>query len=297
MSRSPTLFECVPNFSEGRRVDVLDAIKKAARVPGVRVLGLDSDPDHNRAVLTLMGERKPLAAAVFESMITAAALIDLRLHHGTHPRIGAVDVVPFVPWQNATMEQAKELSYEIGERAARELHLPVFYYAKSALRPEHVNLADVRRGEFEGLSERLLHDPPDQGPSVPHPTAGAVAIGARHVLIAFNVYLDTPDLGAAKKIARAVRGSSGGLVGVKALAMDIRSRGRVQVSMNLVDYRTTSLPRALEMVRREAERLGFRVVESEVVGLMPFAAVEDVVQYYVQMPDFDRKRVIELADD
>lgn len=291
----PRIFECVPNFSEGRRADVLDAIRQAALVDQVRVLGLDGDPDHNRAVLTLMGEAEPLSQAVFNAMRTAVSLIDLSTHHGAHPRIGAVDVVPFVPWCNATMDEASDLAHALGERVSRELHVPVFFYGRAALKPERRNLAEVRRGEFEGLSERLARNPADLGPPTPHPTAGAVAIGARQVLIAFNVFLDTQDLGAARAIARAVRGSSGGLVGVKALGMELPSRGRVQVSMNLVDYRTTSLPRALEMVRREAERLGVRVQDTEVVGLMPFGAVEDTMRYYLQMPGFSSQRVIETA--
>lgn len=292
------LFECVPNFSEGRRADVLDAIKRAASgIPDVVVLGMDSDPDHHRSVLTLIGPAEPLLQAAFETIKTAIALIDLTDHRGTHPRIGAVDVVPFVPWRQATMEEACQLAMALGRHVGDALDLPVYYYAEAASSLQHVNLVDVRRGEFEGLAARMSIDPPDVGPDHPHPTAGAVAIGARRLLIAFNVFLHTQDIRVARAVARAVRGSSGGLVGVKALAMDTKSQGRVQVSMNLVDYRTTSLPQALEMVRREASRVGVCVAETEVVGLMPQEAIEDVMRYYLQMPEFGRDRVLETAFD
>ena len=289
------LFECVPNFSEGRRPEVLMALRKAAQVPDVAILGLEGDPDHNRAVMTLVGPAEPLSEAVFRTMRVALESIDLNKHEGTHPRIGAADVVPFVPWRQASMDEAIGLAHGLGRRVGDELGLPVFFYGKAALSPSRVNLFDVRRGEFEGLSQRLSLELPDCGPRTPHATAGAVAIGARNVLIAFNVFLETQNLSIAKKVARAVRGTSGGLVGVRALAMDTKSRGRVQVSMNLIDYRTTSLPHALEMVRREAARFGVSVAETEVVGLMPYLAVEDAVRYYLQMPGFDRQRVLETA--
>jgi glutamate formiminotransferase len=292
---SAVLYECVPNFSEGRRPDVLDAIRAAAQNPSVAVLGLDSDPDHNRSVLTLIGPAEPLLEAVWAAARVAVDSIDLTQHRGTHPRIGAVDVVPFIPWRNASMASAAGLARRFGERMGGELGVPVFLYGQAATQPERARLATIRRGQFESLRERLHVQPPDFGPRVPHPTAGAVAVGARRLLIAFNVYLATRDVHIARQVARAVRGSSGGLVGVQALAMDTRARGRVQVSMNLVDYRTTSLPQALEMVRREAERLGVAVCETEVVGLMPWQAVEDVVHYYAQMPGFAQNRVLELA--
>lgn len=290
-------FECVPNFSEGRRTDVLDAIREAARVPEVHVLGLDHDRDHNRAVLTLLGPADALVEAVFGAMRVAVERIDLRSHRGAHPRMGAADVVPFVPWRHATMQSAVMLARQLAERVGRELELPVYLYGEAAAQVQRTHLAEVRRGEFEGLAARMPLEPPDYGPAHPHLTAGAVAIGARPVLIAFNVYLQTDDLRVARAVARAVRGSSGGLVGVKALAMDTRSRGRVQVSMNLVDYQRTSMPRALEMVRQEAARFGVTVAQTELVGLMPFAAAAQALQYYLQMPDFGRSRVLEAARD
>lgn len=290
-----SLFECVPNFSEGRRPHVLAAIREAATVPGVSLLDLDSDPDHNRSVLTLVGPAEALLEAVFQTMEVAVAQIDLNSHEGVHPRIGAVDVVPFVPWRGATMAEAQDLARQLGEEAATKLNLPVYFYAEAATTSKRVNLQDVRRGGFEGLAERLLREKPDLGPSEPHPTAGAVAIGARHILVAFNVFLNTQDIKVARAVARAVRGSSGGLLGVKALAMDTKSQRRVQVSMNLVDYPRTSLPRTLEMVRQEAQRFGVAISETEVVGLMPQAVVDDVMRYYLQMPGFSRDRVLETA--
>lgn len=295
MSDAGALFECVPNFSEGRRPEILDALRRAAAHSQVQVLGLDSDVDHNRAVLTLVGPADALTDAVFQAMRTAVKMIDLTQHQGTHPRIGAVDVVPFVPWRNATMTEAIAIAHAFGKRVAEELGLPVYFYGQAALSERHVRLAHVRRGQFEGLGARMTKDPPDLGPLQPHPTAGAVAIGARRVLIAFNVYLNTTDLAIARQIARSVRGSSGGLVGVQALAMDTRRQGRVQVSMNLVDYPLTPLPRALELVRSEASRFGVAIGETEVVGMMPYEAVEDVMQYYLQMPKFRRDQVLETA--
>ncbi len=292
---SVPLFECVPNFSEGRHPQVLAAIREAAIVPGVSLLGFDSDSDHNRSVLTLVGPAEALLTAVFQTMEVAVAQIDLNSHKGVHPRIGAVDVVPFVPWRAATMGQARELARQLGEQVASQLNLPVYFYAEAATTSERVNLQDVRRGEFEGLAERLLREKPDLGPSKPHATAGAVAIGARQILVAFNVFLRTQDIKIARAVARAVRGSSGGLLGVKALAMDTRSQSRVQVSMNLVDYPRTPLPRVLEMVRLEAQRFGVAIAETEVVGLMPQAVVDDVMRYYLQMPGFSRDRVLETA--
>lgn len=296
MNQEP-MFECVPNFSEGVRPEVLRALHDAAEVPGVAVLGFDHDPDHNRAVLTLLGPADALAEAAFRTILTAVGCIDVREHQGLHPRLGAADVVPFVPWRGADMAGAIALARDLGERVGRELHVPVYLYGEAASREDRRNLTNVRRGEFEGLANRMAADPPDFGPPGPHPSAGAVAIGARPILIAFNVYLTTDDVRVARAVARAVRGSSGGLVGVKALAMDTRTRGRVQVSMNLTDYRNTSLPQALEMVRQEARRFGVAVCETELVGLMPFQAAVDSLRYYLQMPEFAATRIIESAAD
>jgi glutamate formiminotransferase len=296
MSQEP-LFECVPNFSEGRRPEVLEAIRRAAEGPGVQVLGLDHDSDHNRAVLTLLGGAEAVVDAAFRTIQAAVERIDLRTHRGAHPRIGAADVVPFVPWRHADMTAAAELARRLGKRVGGELAVPVYLYAHAAALPDRVNLADVRRGEFEGLKSRMVHYPPDYGPGSPHPSAGAVAIGARPILIAFNVFLNTDDMRVGRAVARAVRGSSGGLVGVKALAMDTRTRGRVQVSMNLIDYQRTPLPRALELVRQEAARFGVLVAETELVGLMPFEAAAEALRHYLQMPHFGAARVLEAASD
>lgn len=288
-------FESIPNFSEGRRAAVLDAIKTAAKSHGAHVLGMEADIDHNRSVLTIAGGSSVLLEALYQTMAVALTHIDLNQHTGVHPRIGAVDVVPFVPLRGAQMADAVRLAHELGERVADGLNLPVYFYEAAARMPERKNLAALRRGEFEGLAERMRLSPPDLGPGTPHPTAGAVVIGARKPLIAFNVYLNTDNLARAKAVARAVRGSSGGLIGVKALGFDTKSQGRVQVSMNLVDYPTTPLPRALELVREEARRLSVEVVETELVGFMPMDAVEDVVRYYLQLPGFYRGRILETA--
>ncbi len=288
-------FECIPNFSEGRRTEVLARIRQAAQGAGVQILDFEADADHNRAVLTLAGDAAPLLSAVQRTLQVAVDAIDLNLHRGTHPRIGAVDVVPFVPLGDTPMAEAVSLAHCLGAWAGSTLGLPVFFYEEAAVRADRRNLADVRRGQFEALARRLAQHPPDAGPPAPHPQAGAIAIGARRPLIAFNVYLNTDELAIARAVARAVRASSGGLAGVKALAMDTRSRGQVQVSMNLVDYPTTPLPAVLERVRAEARARGADIASTELVGLMPSRAVEDVLQYYLGLQDFRWQRVLEAA--
>ncbi len=287
--------ECVPNFSEGRRPDVLRRLAVAAAREGVRVLGLSADADHNRAVLTLAGDGEAVGEAVFRAAAEAVAHIDMRVHRGTHPRMGAVDVIPFVPLGDTSMNVCVQLARTLGERLGRELHLPVYLYERAATRPERRNLADVRRPQFEGLSAWLkepMHRP-DFGPVEAHPTAGAVAVGARAPLIAFNVFLNSRDMGVAERVARAVRGSSGGLRGVKALAMDTASRGQVQVSLNLTDPRRTSMAAALEMVRREAARYGASVTQTELVGFTPLDAVVDSARYYLQLQALDKNQILE----
>lgn len=288
--------ECVPNFSEGQRADVIHDLWEASQVSGVRTLGISADPDHHRSVLTLAGEGEAVVDAAFRAARVAVERIDLRSHRGTHPRIGAVDVIPFIPLADTPMSYCVELACNLGERLARELHLPVLLYGRAARRPDRVNLADLRRGEFEGLSRRLAlpEEDPDFGPKTPHPSAGAVAVGARPALIAFNAYLNTKDLHVAEQVARAVRGSSGGLAGVKALAMDIRTPG-VQVSMNLVDYRRTPIAAALDMVRREAARYGVTVSATEIVGFVPLGAVLAAARYYLQAHQLGTEQVLELA--
>ena len=290
------LVECVPNFSEGRRVEILEAIAAAAARPGVRVLGLSHDPDHNRGVLTLAGEADAVAEAVIRSAAVAVDRIDLNTHSGTHPRMGAVDVIPFVPLGSTPMGAAADLARRVGRRLADDLGLPVYLYGHAAVRSERRNLAAVRRGQFEGLAARMATagGVPDFGPAVPHPTAGAVAVGARPALIAFNVWLKTDDASVAEAVARAVRGSSGGLVGVRALGMDIKSRGMVQVSMNLTDWRRTPVHQALEMVRREAARWGVMVAGTEFVGYVPLGALLESARYYLQAHDLDEGTALEL---
>jgi len=290
-------FECVPNFSEGRDPVKLERIVGAGRaVPGVTVLDVERNADHNRAVVSLVGEGDALLEGVFRMIQVAAKEIDLTQHRGEHPRMGATDVVPFVPLGTATMTEAVRLAERLGERVARELSIPVYLYAAAARRPERADLARVREGQFEGLREGIGTDParaPDFGEPRIHPTAGAVAIGARPILIAFNAYLTTPDVSIAKKIAKAVRARDGGLPEVKALGFDIAERHRAQVSMNLTDYRLTPIYRALEAVRREAQRYGVGVEESEIVGLVPEDALFDSAEYYLQLHGFDRSAVLE----
>jgi glutamate formiminotransferase / formiminotetrahydrofolate cyclodeaminase len=271
-------------------------------VPGVRLLDVESNADHNRSVISLVGEGGPLVEAVFRMMQVAVTTIDLRTHVGEHPRMGAVDVVPFIPLGEATVAEAVRLSEQLGERVARELGVPVYLYAQSARRPERSDLAVVRKGQFEGLRESIATDPtrtPDFGESRVHPTAGAVAIGARPVLIAYNVYLDTPHVAVAKKIAKAVRARDGGLPEVKALGFEITERNQAQVSMNLTDYHVTPIPRIVDAVRAEAAKLGTKSVESEIVGLVPEDALLDAAESYLQLTHFDRRQILErrLQDD
>lgn len=292
-----TLFECVPNFSEGRDAERIEQIVAPARaVPGVTVLDVERNADHNRCVISLVGEGDALLDAVFRMMTIATRMIDLNVHRGEHPRMGATDVVPFVPLGASTMQDAIRLAEKLGARVAKELGVPVYLYAAAAKRPERTDLAKVREGQFEGLREIIATDPtraPDFGEAKLHPTAGAVAIGARAVLIAYNAYLTTPDVAVAKRIAKSVRARDGGLPEVKALGFEIRERNRAQVSMNLTDYRVTPIHRALEAVRREALRYGVGVEESEIVGLVPEDALFDAAEYYLQLHSFDRAAILE----
>ncbi len=289
------ILECVPNFSEGRRKDIVQAIVDSSGISGVRILGMALDVDHNRSVMTAVGEAEDLAEAMFQAAAMAVKHIDLRAHQGVHPRMGAVDVIPFVPLRGATMADAVSVAKRLGHRLAEELHLPVYLYEMAATKSQHKNLADVRRGQFEGLSNKMASDPPDYGLPYPHPSAGAVAVGARNPLIAFNVLLNTNDMEVAQKIAQSVRASTGGLAGVKALPMNTVSQARVQVSMNLVDYPKTPLPRALEMVRQEALRFGVNIFRTELVGFMPAQALVDVARYYLQQCDFEMTHVLEWS--
>jgi len=288
------IIECVPNFSEGRRKEIIDQIAEAlASVEGARVLDVQSDADHNRSVVTMVGEPEAVEEAAFRGIERAARLIDMDQHQGEHPRMGATDVVPFVPIAGMTMADCVEMARRLGERVGRELSIPVYLYEEAATRPERRNLADVRRGEYERLKVEIEADPhraPDFGPARMG-KAGATAIGARPPLIAFNVYLNTDDLAIAKAIARAVRHSSGGLRHVKALGLLVE--GCAQVSMNLTDYRRTPIQRVVEMIRREAARYGVSIVSSEMVGLIPNEALVDVARFYLQLDDFSPDQILE----
>lgn len=287
------LVECALNLSEGRRPEVVAEIVAAAE--GVRVLDVSSNADHNRTVLSFVGSPATVEAAACAVAAAAVRLIDMNQHHGAHPRMGAVDVIPLVPLAEATMEDAVALARRIGARLAGELGLPVYLYEEAASRPERRNLATVRQGEFEGLAARLGLEEwqPDYGPARPHPTAGAVAVGARRFLVAFNVNLGTGDVEIARRIARAVRARDGGLGTVKAIGLALSEPGRTQVSMNLVDPLSTPLYRAFELVRLEAERYGVPVVGSEIVGLVPLAVLAETARYYLRLSGFGDGQILE----
>jgi glutamate formiminotransferase len=286
MSRSRPLLESVPNFSEGRRTEVVDRLATAVDGDGAVLLDRSSDRDHHRTVLTLAGPPQALERALLRLYEGALAAVDLRNHQGVHPRVGAVDVVPFVPLGDTPMEVARRTAERLAATVAERFELPVYLYGQAARQPEHRVLADVRRGGLAGLGRRMASDPrwrPDAGPHRLHPRAGATVVGARFFLIAFNVVLTTADLEAARVVARAVRESSGGLPALQAIGVPLAEDGRVQVSMNLLDYRQTSLPATLAAVRQAARRLGTDVAQSEIVGLVPRAAVagltpEDLLQ-------------------
>jgi glutamate formiminotransferase len=284
----------VPNFSDGRRQDVIAEIVGAlTSVEGVKVLDVQSDADHNRSVVTMVGEPEAVEEAAFRGIGRAARLIDMDQHQGEHPRMGAADVVPFVPIAGVTMADCVEMARRLGERVGRELSIPVYLYEEAATRPERRNLADVRRGEYEGIKAEIETDryrAPDFGPAKMG-KAGATVIGARPPLVAFNVYLNTDDVAIAKAIARAVRHSSGGLRYVKALGLLVE--GRAQVSMNLTDYRRTPVHRVLEMIRREAVRYGVAIVSSELVGLIPNEALVDAACFYLQLDGFLPDQILE----
>jgi len=288
------IVECIPNFSEGRRRDVIEQIVAAMRqVSGAQVLDVQSDLDHNRSVVTMVGAADAVAEAAFQGVARATKLIDMNHHRGGHPRMGATDVIPFVPVRGISMADCVELARGLGRRIGEELGIPVYLYEEAATRPERRNLADVRRGEYEQMKEEIATDPeraPDFGPVVLG-SAGATAVGARPPLVAFNVYLNTADPAPAKAIARAVRHSSGGLRFVKALGLTVE--GQAQVSMNLTDYRRTPIHRVLEMIQSEAARYGLAVTHSEVVGLLPAEALLDAARFYLQLADFSPEQILE----
>jgi glutamate formiminotransferase len=288
--------ECVPNISEGRRADVHEACAAAIRASGVRLLDVKPDTAHNRTVYTFAGERDAVRAAVLALYDRALPLIDLRHHTGEHPRLGAVDVVPFIPLEGATMAECVALANDVGAELAQRHQLPIFLYEEAAKSPSRHNLEDIRRGEFEGLAAKLRQPEwqPDYGPAAPHPSAGASVIGARMALIAYNINLATSQLEVAKKIAAAVRQSSGGLRFVKAMGVDLKDRGIVQVSMNLTNYEKTPIFRVFELVKREAARYGVAVLESEIIGLVPAAALTASAAWFLQMNQaFSDEQILE----
>ena len=291
------IVECVPNFSEGRRKEVVDAIAKSiASVPGVRLLDTEMDPDHNRCVITFVGDRNAVAEAAFQGAKSAVARIDMNHHRGEHPRVGALDVLPFVPISGVTMDDCVALAKSVGKRIADELQVPVYLYEAAATRPDRKALPDVRRGEFEGLKVAIETDPerkPDFGPAKLHPTAGACIVGARPVLIAWNVNLGTKDVTVAKRIAKAIRESDGGLPAVRAKGFELADRGLVQVSMNMTDYRKTSLVQAFEAIRELATKEHVEIVESEIIGLVPLDAVLLGATQYFKLARFHREQVLE----
>ena len=295
---SRPLIECVPNFSEGRRPEVIEAIVEPFKhTPGVYLFDYRADADHNRLVVSLVGHPEEIQNALLAAAKIAMQHIDMNTHQGGHPRIGVVDVIPFTPIANITMDECVNLARAFGERYYKETGIPVYYYEEAALNPERRKLEVIRKGQYEVLKDEARTNParrPDVGEAALHPTAGASVIGARKFLVAFNVNLGTTDLNVAKEIAKTLRASSGGLCYVKGIGLALEDRNMVQVSMNLVDYEKNSMYRVLEMVRMEARRWGVNVVETEVYGMVPAAAMLDNAAYYMQTAGFDPSQVIEL---
>jgi glutamate formiminotransferase len=290
------IIECIPNVSEGRRPEIVEALADAIRrTPGVRLLDHSSDASHNRSVFTLVGEAGSLTQAILALFERAVAEIDLRQQAGEHPRVGAVDVVPFVPIEGVTMEDCVRLAKAVGAAVADRFGIPVFLYEEASDNPLRKNLEDIRRGEFEGLAAKMASPgwAPDFGPAAPHPSAGASVIGARMPLIAYNINLNTDRLDVARKIAAAIRHSSGGLRYVKAMGVKVEDRHLAQVSMNLTNYQKTPIFRVFEMVRREAARYGVTILESEIVGLVPSAALVGAAEYYLQLERFGADQILE----
>ena len=296
MSNIKRIFQCVPNFSEGRDLEKVEKIVESFRgKEGVKLLDYSSDKDHNRTVVTLVGEGDALKNAMIEAVGKAIELIDLRNHSGEHPRMGACDVVPFIPIRNVNMEDAIALAKEVAKEISEKYNLPIFLYEKAATNPERENLAKVRKGQFEGMKEKL-QDPnwtPDFGPNEVHESAGVTAVGARMPLVAFNVNLDTSNIDVTDAIAKKIRFIGGGLRFCKAMGVELKDRGITQVSMNMTDFTKTALYRSFEMVKMEAKRYGVNVVGSEIVGLVPMEALIDVASYYMGIEDFTMDQVLE----
>jgi glutamate formiminotransferase len=289
-----TLVECVPNFSEGRDKAKVDAIVDAMKVDGVYLLDREMDADHNRCVITLVGEREAIQEAAIRGVGKAAELIDLTVHQGAHPRMGAADVVPFIPIEGVTIEDCVAMARHVGAEIWKRHKIPVYLYEAAATTPERTNLENIRRGQFEGIRAEIATNParkPDFGEARVHPTAGATVVGARKFLIAYNVFLNTPDVDIAKKVAKAVRASSGGMRFVKGAGFLVR--GLAQVSMNLTDFEQTPVHRVFEMVKREAARYGVAPISSEIVGLIPKKALEAAAEWFLQVENFDSSLILE----
>lgn len=293
---APQLIECIPNFSEGRNTEIVDQIVAPFRSQkNVKLLDYQRDEDHHRLVVTVLGEPVALAACLMDAVAQAISLIDMRTHRGQHPRMGAVDVVPFVPIRNMSMDDAVEVSRKVGKVLADRFDLPVFLYEAAAVNPSRTNLSDIRSGEFENMPEKLKQAAwkPDFGPAKVHPTAGVTAVGARPPLVAFNVNLNTDRLEIAKQIARAIRFKDGGLRYCKAMGVPLEARGQVQVTMNLTDVSHTAIYRVYELIRIEAKRFGVTLCGSEIVGLVPMAALTDCAAYYLGLENFSLAQVLE----
>ena len=292
-----SLVECVPNFSEGRKPEVVEHLVDAIQsVKTACVLDTHLDPDHNRSVITFVASRDNVVDAAVKAVALASRLIDMRTHQGVHPRLGATDVLPFIPISDVTMDDCVAIAHQAGQRIASELSIPVFFYERAALRPDRANLEDVRRGALELLREQIATEPsrtPDTGPLMVHETAGAIAVGARPFLIAFNINLNTRDVTIARQIARTVRARHGGLPFVKALGFELSTRGLVQVSMNLVNYEATGMTAAYNTVRDETRRLGVEIVGTEIVGLVPQAALDRDAEYFQKLENFTQDKVLE----
>jgi len=291
------LVECVPNFSEGRDQKKIQAIAEAARGrPKVKVLDVEWDKDHHRSLVTLVGEPESIFEAVWAMILQAVALIDMEKHQGEHPRIGAVDVVPFIPVAKVSMEECVELAKKLGKRVGEELSLPVYLYEAAATKPERVNLANVRKGDYEGLKKEIKTNPerkPDFGPAKMHPTAGAMVVGARKFLIAYNVNLDTQDVEVAKEMAKLIREKDSGFPAVKALGFEIKDKGYVQVSINLCDFEQTNMDKVFRKIKSEAEKRGVKVLGSEIYGMVPKAALEGLNLDELQLIDFKKEQILE----
>ncbi len=289
------IIECVPNISEGRDKGKIDEIIHNLLNTGVKILDYSSDPDHNRSVITFVGDRETVAKGALQVAKDAVRLIDLRKHHGTHPRMGAVDVIPFIPVKGVKMKDCVEISKEVGKKIAEELKVPVYLYAESATVPERVKLPNIRKGEFEGFFEKIKQPEwkPDFGEPVVHPTAGVTAVGAREFLIAYNINLGTKDVKIAKKIARSIRESSGGLKYIQAKGMELKDKGCVQVSMNILNYKKAPLYRVFEIVKMEASRYGVNIIESELIGLMPMDAALKSLAFYLRFPKLTTENILE----